>query len=150
MIIEKIDPDKYHKILRHLFYGDNDWINNYQNVSGHVFTDKGLNKVVSKTIEDINVCDNYEFYVIKKDREPLAYFGKEDFNGLVFMTGFYVKIKYRTKEFISYFWDVVEQTMNHEPVYCNIMKKNIIASHFLLKKGSVVIDKNDILTFKIL
>lgn len=149
MRVEKINFNNSSRVLGKLFYGDDDWINNYQEVSGHPFNEKGLKKVVHKTVQDMKLFENYEFYVIYKDNIPVAYFGKEVFQNIVFMTGFYIKIKYRTKEFILYFWNMVEKTINHNPTYCNIMRKNESAKRFLLKKGNLLFDKNDILTFKI-
>lgn len=144
MTIEEIPPHKYARVLRGLFYEDDDLLSKY-----HIDSGSGIKKCVDRTVSDMAGFKNYKFYVIKDGEEIVSFFGKEEIDQAVFMTGFYVKIKYRNKEFISYFWEQVQKTMGSNNIFSTIYKKNTRAADFLSKKGSVVYSDENVLTYKI-
>lgn len=146
MTVEKIDLKNCHPIILDLFREDEDLVNKH-----HIIAGAGLEACAKRTANDMVefAKGSYEMYVIKDEEEIVAYFGKEEVRSRVFMTGFYVKIKYRTKEFISYFWHTVGSVISERPVYSCIYANNTKAADFLSKKGTIVLQTEEVLTFKI-
>lgn len=145
MTVELIEnEDRYAGILRRLFYEDKELIETY-----HVFAGQGLKNCVNKTVSDMKDFVNYAFYVIKDRGNIIAFFGREVVDGYTFMTGFFIKMNYRTHEFVKFFWDSVRKTLGAKEAYSSVYKKNTRAINFLCKKGCVAFEKNDIVTFKI-
>lgn len=80
---------------------------------------------------------NLKFHVIYNNEELVGYFGKEVVNDSLFLTGFFIKPKFRTKKFIKEFWDNVNTEFNNKNFYCAIYEKNIPAVNFLKRNGGI-------------
>lgn len=87
---------------------------------------------VESTVETIN--DDYSFFVVEKDNELVGFFAK--FNGaeLPILDGFHIAKKFRQKETLIEFWDLVKGIFG-ETIYCGLLSKNIPAIKHLEKQG---------------
>lgn len=117
----------------------------------HIEAGKGLKKCVERTVKDLQLCDNYTFYVIKDiDNNVAGWFGIEQGSIGKFLTGFFLKPKLRTKENKEWLIKTVKNITN-DTFFSGIYKRNERASKFLTNMGGeLVYDKNDILIYKFL
>lgn len=145
MTVEEVPICRRKEIIRDCFADDEIFLEKYHENAG-----MGLTSCVDRTFKYFNSLGKFTMYAIKKGKEIVAYFGKEINNGLCIMTGFLIKTKYRTKEFILYFWEVVKSKMNTDDVFTAVFKNNDKAISFLSKKGTVCAESDDALMFKIL
>lgn len=145
MKVEIVPICRREEMLRDMFSEDKALIETY-----HIDAGKGIESCVKRTFDDMKKFSEYSVHAIENGEGRIAYFGREIVGGLLFMTGFHIKTKYRTKEFISYFWEMVKRYVGPENVFTSVYKKNSRAVDFLLKNGEIVFETTNTLTFKIL
>lgn len=144
MTVKEVNICEYKTLLTELYKEDDDLLNKY-----HISSGKGLEYCVDKTVRDFLSFSSYKLYKILVDNQVVAFFGKEYVDGIWFMTGFFIKINYRTKNFVYLFWKNVKKTFSQKHIYCNIYKKNTRAQKFLEKNGKLVYQTEEVLTFKL-
>lgn len=100
-----------------------------------------------RTIRDLKTANSY-VYTIDETGETIGYYGIERGFSIDYLTGFFIKPKYRTKERIIDFWKEVESKFEKE-FYVGVYKKNTRAIKFLNKKTNEKYEATDHVFFKI-
>jgi N-acetylglutamate synthase-like GNAT family acetyltransferase len=101
----------------------------------HLVAGDGLEACSKKTYEDMFEC-NVDFYCIEDNKNLVGYYGVENYDGMKFLTGFFIKPSYRNKEYIKEFWNMIDNKMN-DTYMIGIYNKNERAKNFLLKKTPI-------------
>lgn len=116
-------------------------------VKWHIEAPATLDKCVDRTYRDLRKCESLAFYTINcvtdDTDEVAAFFGTEKVDGLMFMTSFFVKPKYRTQGFFDYFWSAIESTTG-EDFFTAIYAGNVRAKKFLEKNDFSLIKEMEI------
>lgn len=144
MEVNIVDKSEYRNVISDLFSEDELLISKY-----HVNFGKGLESCIDRTESDFKSFDSFKLYSIKNNNEIVAFFGKQIVAGNTFMTGFFIKLSHRTKDFILNFWNIVKETIKAETLYSCVFENNLRAIDFLSKKGSIFGKQNNIVIFKI-
>jgi len=84
------------------------------------------------------ISEGSEMYGVGYNGELAAFFVRYEDSDKIVLEGFHVGRKYRDKEFLIHFWQVVRQYMG-DVFYTGILKKNNDAKEHLEKQGFVVI-----------
>lgn len=141
-IVEKSD---IRNVLRSLYESDFEFINIWNVDEG-----SNIDEMLDHAEEVISSLSVTVLKIINEETgEIIAYFGKELYFENSFLTGFFIKKTYRRKDFMLCFFEWLKLIFYGKTVYCNVHKNNRKAVDFLVKNGSVVGEKDLILTFKI-
>ena len=123
----EINRVKFFKgLLRECFATDADLLSTW-----HVCAGQGLEACVKKTHRDLGKA-NATVFEITDDGERVGYFGKEIAGRFQFLTGFFVKPQFRTKEKMREFWALVLSEFNGT-FLVGLYKKNKPAIEFIEK-----------------
>lgn len=87
------------------------------------------------------ISEGSEMYGVGYNGELAAFFVRYEDSDKIVLEGFHVGRKYRDKEFLIHFWQVVRQYMG-DVFYTGILKKNNDAKEHLEKQGFVVIGES--------
>jgi hypothetical protein len=98
----------------------------------HIAAGTGLESCVERTLNDLG---SVTVYKLMNDQDLIGYFGKEEADGELFLTGFFIKPKFRKIEVISKFWSIV-LTEFKRPFFCGLYEKNKPAISFIQRFGA--------------
>jgi hypothetical protein len=98
----------------------------------HIVSGTGLENCVLDT-EKVLREDNGSFLVVQKDNELVGYFGESINSGFPFLSTIFVRPKYRKKEYMIEFWDLIKKYFNNEHFITGVYKKNVPANKFYEK-----------------
>lgn len=144
MTIEIINKSEYEETIKSLFSEDPLLINKF-----HINFGKGINSCVERTVSDMMSFENYILFGIKHEGKIISFFGKETINENDFLTGFFIKVNYRVKDFVLRFWEIVENTFKSKNLFSCVYEHNKRAIDFLSKKGSIFGKHNNVIIFKL-
>ena len=114
----------------------------------HIESNNNLEICVDRTFNDMKQA-NVKFYKLEINNEIIGYFGHEICGSTDYLTGFFIKPKYRNSEYIKQFWNNVYNIFNNKPFYCGIYRKNKKAYDFLIKnKGIIVLSTEEVIVMK--
>ena len=119
--------DNYKQVLLECFESDSELLEKW-----HIESGTSLDNCINRTYNDLQEC-NVSFYVLKDNDKIIGYFGIENNN---FLTGFFLKLEYRTKDNILEFWNIVDSKFEGNYMI-GVYKKNEPAVEFLKKKTPV-------------
>jgi hypothetical protein len=122
------------QIIKDCFTTDPELIEKWHLVAGN-----GLDACSKKTYEDM-LQAKVDFYCIKDNENLIGYYGIENYDGIKFLTGFFLKPSYRDKEHIKEFWNMIDNKMN-DTYMIGIYNKNERAKNFLLKKTPIFFEE---------
>lgn len=129
-------------VISHCFSSDYELMSKW-----HISAPSSLDNCVSRTVNDLRELSVFNFYMISEN-ETIGFFGKEIHNQMTFLTAFFIKPKYRTKEIFERFWGEVKKNVGND-FYCGIYNKNERAKRFLEKSnGKCVGNDNEIAVYK--
>lgn len=123
---------EYRRILAECFVSDNALLNQW-----HVRSGRGLEACVERTFEDLKGAD-VTFFKVTEGTNLVGYFAKETPSRHDFLTGFFIKPEFRTKEAKAEFWNLVRSQMSAR-FYCGLYTKNLPANKFIKSSGGSVI-----------
>ena len=130
------------EILTNLFSSDSDFILKYHNLAP-----TSAEICAEKTFNDL--CNyNVDLRLIEKNNEIIGYYGIEKNEGLSYLTGFFIKPEYRTKEVITDFWKQVDSNFNTD-YFVGVFAKNIPAINFLNKKTTTKYEIDNTVLFRV-
>lgn len=142
------EVDNYLPVIQDCFKTDQELIDKW-----HVEAPATLDKCVRRTFADLHNCESLKMFELRStsdDTDELAgFFGTEYVydkkieEHLSFLTSFFVKPKYRTRDFMDFFWTCVELETK-ENFFTAIYSGNIRAQKFLEKKGMKLIETKEI------
>jgi hypothetical protein len=127
--------DNYKHIIYDCFSTDKDLIEKW-----HIESGSTLENCTNRTYNDMKDLD-LKFNTIYKEDKLLGYFGKEKFNNMNFLTGFFIKPEYRNKDNIKEFWNIVNNTFENKLFYAGLYNKNVPAINFLTRNGGKELNK---------
>lgn len=102
----------------------------------HICSPASLEHCVENTINALKQ-NQVSVYKLTINEKVIGYFGQEYFNNQGYLTGFFIKPEYRTKEYILEFWNILNHEFNNKPYYCGIYKINTPALKFLQRAGGI-------------
>ena len=102
----------------------------------HINAPDSLENCVSRTVKDLQSLE-VTVYKLIHNNELVGYFGQEEVNNSLYLTGFFLKPAYRNKEMIALFWEIITKEFNNETFYAAVYKKNTRAINFLLKNNGM-------------
>lgn len=123
-----LETNNYEPIIRECFDSDKDLLTKY-----HIEAPADLDTCVSRTVHDLMDVDRYKFYSIMSGNEVAGFFGKELVAVLPFLTGFFLKPKYRTEYGKECFWKLIKEKIG-DNFMSAIYLKNTRADNFLSKQ----------------
>lgn len=139
-----IDAEEIEQIVKDCWASDEEPLSKY-----HVCAGQGLDKCVGSTINVLlnNTDKSFKFYKVIVENELFGFFGAEDImDG--FLTTFFVMPKYRTKEWLEHYTDMIDGLFGKQ-YHTSIYDHNTRAEQWLLKTGFKMIHKIDnVLIFK--
>lgn len=104
-------------------------------ISNHWASDQGLDSCIEITNKELSEClDHQLFQVILEDGKVAAMFGIENNN---ILNPFFIKPKYRKKEFIGPLMKIVQSKLN-KTYFMGLYSKNKPVMDFFLKNGGRV------------
>ncbi len=118
----------YREIIAECFAEDEPLINKW-----HLEAGKGLEACAEATYRDMRDA-GVDFFEVTEKGERVGYFGRELFRGNEFLTGFFVRPKFREKKFMRRFWQLVSLRLA-SPFYCGLYEKNEPAIAFINKNN---------------
>src|SRR6266849_3414375 len=129
-----IQPEELRGFITIAFQGDTALINTYHLVNGSL--DKCVNSTVME-IKKVARTDKLSYYGIIWDGRPIGFtvLGKN------FLISFGINLRFRTKEILPLWWQLVCTALNEEFVTW-IFKKNTRAIDFLKRNGMIVIEEH--------
>lgn len=137
-----IKCDNYYDIILDCFLTDNDLINTY-----HIESGTSVENCAKRTSDDLKKGSNLDFFKVVKDSQVIGFFGSESIDDNKFLTGFFLKPEYRTKEGLTEFWSMIKSYFKKD-FLVGIYSKNTRAIEFLVKNKatlhSVIPEKNGI------
>lgn len=139
-----LELSKDYNIIKECFAKDEDLINKW-----HIESGKGLDSCANRTINDIKDFIGFKFFIVKDEQELVGFFGIEK---SIFLSTFFVSPKYRKKEYMKEYWELVK--INLKPTfYSSIYSKNIPAKDFFIKNNGKLLKEsnymgNSILVFE--
>ncbi len=108
----------------------------------HIESGTNLETCVERTFKDLQ-NNKVKFYILIDNNNLIGYFGKEENNNSLYLTGFFIKPEFRTKEIVKKFWNCVNTEFMGDTFYCGIYKKNEPAYNFLLKNEGIKVWEQD-------
>ena len=137
-----IQEKDYLPVIEECFITDPDLL-----VKFHIEAPANLKVCVNRTYADLKKCDSLVFYTINcvtDDTDEIAgFFGTEEIGGLMFMTSFFVKPKFRNQDFFDYFWSAIESSTG-EDFFTSIYALNVRARKFLEKNNFSLIKEMEV------
>lgn len=128
----KYNTEDMMPIFTEFFSQDKDLLNKYHRMAG---TDL---LTCAKETRNTAMEDNSQFYLITEDNELLAYFSKCMIqNDTPYMDNFFVKMKYRNKEYLPNIWNSI-LTHFEEPFLTAVNIKNDRAIKYYTKYGRIM------------
>lgn len=112
----------------------------------HIEAPASLEICAAKTTKDL-LDLKVSVYCIEKHNKVIGYFGKEIVDDNQFLTGFFIKPEYRTKNNIKEFWNKVNTIMGGTSFFCGIYKKNKRAYNFLMKNNGIPFENENSIFF---
>ena len=73
------------------------------------FAGYSLDQCVDNIMENLNKLEDYEFIQFKENDELVGYFVTTESEGNYFMPTFFVRPKFRTKEYLTKFWNRIKE-----------------------------------------
>ncbi len=129
--------ENYKDLLKECFSTDKNLIEKW-----HIDSGKDIDACVEKTFNDLQDC-KVNVYQITNDDELVGYFGKEDCEHGIFLTGFFLLPKFRTEEYKKEFWHCIALKFK-EPYFCGLYEKNVPANKFIKSSGGVLVKSTNI------
>lgn len=126
--MECLQTDNCEPIIRNCFETDNDLLSKW-----HIESPSDLDTCVKRTVDDLKEANRFKFYSITEGAEIAGFFGVESVGVLPFLTGFFLKPKYRTKIGKEIFWNLVKENIG-DNFMSAIHPKNTRADKFLSKQ----------------
>lgn len=126
--MECLEVNNYEPIIRECFSSDEELLLKF-----HIEAPANLDVCVERTISDLMDADKYKFYSIMDGKEIAGFFGIESVSILPFLTGFFLKPKYRTEQGKECFWRFVKEKIG-DNFMSAIYSKNTRADNFLSKQ----------------
>lgn len=136
-----IEANNYKDYLTECFATDKDLIQKW-----HIESGTDLETCVNRTFNDLQE-NNVKFFVLLENNHLIGYFGKELNNNSLYLTGFFIKPEFRTKENIRKFWDCINTEFMGGTFFCGVYKKNIPALNFLRRNEGIEAWGDDKVTF---
>lgn len=130
------------ELLTELFKSDENFIGKFHNLSPAT-----AEICAEKTFNDLSqYC--VDFHLLKQNQEVIGYYGIERKEGLSYLTGFFLKPNYRTKEVITKFWNEVDSHFNTD-YFIGVFAKNTPAIEFLSKKTTTKYEIDNTVLFRV-
>jgi hypothetical protein len=123
-----IPIQSYRDVLFECFSEDEAFLNRW-----HIEAGKGINACVDTTLADLQLS-NATFCIVHEESDLVGYFAKEVLPESTFLCAFFVRPKYRTKEFLQQFWQLVKSHFNSS-FYVGLFDRNIPAIKFISKNN---------------
>jgi len=130
------------ELMIELLSTDEDLLSTY-----HILAPNSAQVCAERTVADLKKANAY-VYTLENEEETIGYYGIEHGLSVDFLTGFFIKPKYRTKERITDFWKEVEGHFNKD-FYVGVHIKNTRAIEFLNKKTNEQYGSEDCVFFKV-
>lgn len=108
----------------------------------HIESNSSLENCVNRTYTDLKKY-KVNFYKLSIENTLVGYFAIENNK---FLTGFFLKPEFRTKDYIIDFWNIVDNKFDNSYMI-GIFKKNEKARNFLLKKTDIFFEQNQAIYF---
>lgn len=124
MISNKID--QYQDIMRECYLEDEELLTKW-----HINAKYGKESCIKRSIDEMENRNNLKFFTISNENEIVGFYGTEMD---CFLSTFFVKPKYRKKEYMKEIWEIMTnsfQSTFHSALY----SKNTKAIDFLKKNG---------------
>jgi len=133
----------YKNILTSCFGSDQDLLDNF-----HVEAPADIETCVKRTLTDMEGWNTFKFYALNSGGQLAGFFGKEEINGVKYLTSFFLKPEFRTEEYKKEFWRCVKENIGDD--FCTgIYKKNVRADKFLSKQKHSRLTSNNMIVYNI-
>lgn len=143
----------YDGILDKFYWEDPELIKYYHIVSNGNNTIDDLNRCVNDTLNVFKVATAFKFFKLSDNKGLIGYFGTQQTENHSMLSGFFIRPKYRKKQYVRKFWRIIDNNFGGKTYFCGVYAKNTRALAFLDKKGepydSVKVKGNDVIMFKI-
>jgi N-acetylglutamate synthase-like GNAT family acetyltransferase len=124
---------EYLSVIQECFATDKELIEKW-----HVLAPCDLESCVRKTYFDLRESPSLKLFTLHKRTddtdEVIGFFGREEIQDIKFLTSFFIKPKFRNKEVLSFFWDVVGKEIGTD-LFSALYSNNSRAQKFLERNG---------------
>lgn len=140
-----IKVQNFEKYIREFFPLDKHLMDYY-----HIEAGKGVELCVNRTVKDLKDCkDGLNFFLVTLDNKEIGFFGTEKLDNLNILTTIFIKPEYRKKEFVSEFWNKINQYFEYKSFLVGVYDHNTPAILFYRKNnGKLKSYKNNVLIFE--
>jgi len=143
--MKAVQTNDFGIIIKDLFPKDKQLMDYY-----HVYSGKGEDICVEKTIHDISKFDkSFKFYKVILKNKLIGFFGIEYNNNL---STLFLLPEYRKRDYVKNYWNLIKNHLQ-KPFYSALYSKNKPCIDFFIKNGAKIItkgihDNNEFLVFK--
>lgn len=136
--VSKVSKNEIKRLVEIAFNGDSDLVEKY-----HIIN-KGFSEAVDSTVGriiDTSRIYDYKFFKVLHEKKPVGFFVV----GNQVLYSFGINIKYRTKNILANWWELVKKELGSQ-FMSMLYSKNERAVNYLKNRGMVVSDDDGIIT----
>lgn len=121
--------ENYKPILAECYAADPELVSRWHTVAG-----QGLEACIEREFSDLKEA-NVRLFKVTQGEQLVGYFGKELFDGLEFLTGFFLMPSFRPQKLE--FWNLIRSEFK-DNFFCGIYEKNLPAMRFIKTRGATL------------